>query len=153
MKSANEYEECIEEFRKALHGMERNGGVLAFYDRALSAGETWEPRLLQEIHDADIIVCQLSRDFLASDFCVLKELETAIQRKQRGEAELVAYVLHDCPWQKIPNLSQFQILDKPIRTFQTKHQYWTTIGEAIQKVVDTLRESTSRSPAFNRIRV
>ena len=62
--------------------MERNGLIRTWYDRALSAGEKWEARILQELNDADVIVCQLSRDFLASDFCVLTELELAIRRKE-----------------------------------------------------------------------
>ena len=89
-------------YRKDLKLMERNGLIRPWSDHALTAGELWEARILQELNEADIIVCQLSRDFLASDFCVLKELETAILRKQQGKAELFAYVLKECGWKGGP---------------------------------------------------
>src|ERR1035437_2496551 len=107
-------EKAIDELRKDLKLMERNGLIRPWSDHALTVGEPWEARILQELNEADIIVCQLSRDFLASDFCVLKELETAIQRKQRGEAELFAYVLKDCGWKEVTNLSKLQILTNPL---------------------------------------
>src|ERR1017187_2532215 len=133
-------EKAIEELRKDLKLMERNGLIHPWSDHALTAGELWEARILQELNDADIIVCQLSRDFLASDFCVLKELETAIQRKQRGEAELFAYVLKDCGWKEVPNLAKFQILPTPLPD-RNRDKYWRTVAEELQKTITKFRES------------
>ncbi|HMC59885.1 MAG TPA: COR domain-containing protein, partial [Candidatus Solibacter sp.] len=90
----------LDELRKGLKVMERNGLLRTWYDRELTAGEKWEPRIRQELIEADVIVCQLSRDFLASDFCMLTEFETALQRKASGEAELIAYVLKSCLWKE-----------------------------------------------------
>src|SRR5262249_40450778 len=97
---AHKDEKYVDELRKDLKLMERNGLIRPWYDRQITAGEKWEARILQELNEADAIVCQLSRDFLASDFCVLTELETAIQRKAAGQAELIAYVLRDCGWRE-----------------------------------------------------
>src|SRR5205085_8156529 len=73
---AHEDAKHVEELRKALKPSERNGLIQAWYDGEITAGEEWKPLLEQRLRDADIIVCQLSRDFLNSDFCVLNELET-----------------------------------------------------------------------------
>jgi hypothetical protein len=105
---------AIQELRKDLKLMERNGLIHTWTDHAITVGEPWEALIFQELNEADIVVCQLSRDFLASDFCVLKELETAIQRNQSGHAELFAYVLKDCGWKEVPNLAKFQILRDPL---------------------------------------
>jgi internalin A len=133
-------EKHIQQLQKDLKPMERNGLIRPWSDHALTAGEPWEARILQELNEADIIVCQLSRDFLASDFCVLKELETAIQRKQRGEAELFAYVLKECGWKEVPNLSKFQILPTPLPE-RNRDKYWRTVAEELQKTITKLRES------------
>ena len=144
-------EKAIQELRKDLKLMERNGLIRPWSDHALTAGELWEARILQELNEADIIVCQLSRDFLASDFCVLKELETAIQRKQRGEAELFAYVLKDCGWKEVPNLSKFQILPSPLPD-RNRDKYWRTVAEELQKTITKLRESPRPDrPTFPRL--
>src|ERR1019366_10049304 len=117
-----------------------------------TVGEPWEARILQELNEADIIVCQLSRDFLASDFCVLKELETAIQRKQRGETELFAYVLEDCGWKEVQNLKQFQILRDPLPDRKSaRAKYWRSVAEELQRTITKLRESP-RPPSRNRLR-
>ena len=132
----------VDELRKALKPTERNGLIQPWYDGEITPGEEWKPLIEQRLREADIIVCQLSRDFLDSDFCVLNELETAIQRREAGEAGLVAYVLHDCDW-KETKVAKFQILPseaKPIDGRSNKHKYWTEIADGIKAVVKKLRE-------------
>ena len=102
-------ESSIDELRKDLRVMERNGQVRPWYDRALTAGDKWEPAILQELNAADIVVCQISRNYLASDAC-MAELNAAIERNGRGEAVVVAYVLNDCGWKKEKGLKEFQML-------------------------------------------
>lgn len=135
-------EKHLNELRKDLKLMERNGLIRPWYDRALTAGEKWEPRILQELNEADVIVCQLSRDFLASDFCVLTELDNAIRRKEAGEAELIAYVLKDCGWKEVPKLQQFLLLPKdakPLIDWKDKDKYWRAVAGGIQTSLEGLQ--------------
>ena len=144
---AHKDEKSVNELRKDLKLMERNGLIRTWYDRALSAGEKWETRILQELNEADVIICQLSRDFLASDFCVLTELDTAIERKQAGEAELVAYILKDCGWRDVPKLKQFQVLPKdakPLSDWNGKDKYWRAVAEGIQRVLEKMQHDPRR---------
>ncbi len=132
----------VEKLRQALKPSERNGVIQSWYDGEITAGEEWKPLIEQRLREADIVVCQLSMDFLNSDFCVLNELETAIQRKEAGEAGLVAYVLHDCGW-KDTKLAKFQILPrgtKSIDEWQNKPKYWMEIAEGIKEAVNKLRK-------------
>jgi internalin A len=132
----------VDELRKALKPTERNGLIQSWYDGEITAGEEWKPLIEQRLREADIIVCQLSRDFLDSDFCVLNELETAIRRREAGKAGLVAYVLHDCDW-KETKIAKFQILPseaKAIDGRNNKHKYWTEIADGIKAAVKKLRE-------------
>ena len=96
-----------------------------------------------------MIVCQLSRDFLASDFCVLTELESAIQRKDTGEAELIAYVLKDCGWKEVPQLAQFQVLPKDAKAladWPDKNKYWRAVAEGIQAALKKLQKLRPSRP-------
>jgi hypothetical protein len=142
-------EKYVNELRKDLKLMERNGLIRSWYDRALIAGEKWEARILEELNDADIIVCQISRDFLNSDFCVLTELDKAIQRKEAGESELVAYLLEHCGWKEVPKLSGFQMLPqdaKPLSEWKGKQdKYWRAVAEGIQAVIKKLRQQPRAS--------
>ena len=144
----------VDELRKALKPTERNGLIQPWYDGEITAGEEWKPLIEQRLREADIIVCQLSRDFLDSDFCVLNELETAIQRREAGEAGLVAYVLHDCDW-KETKVAKFQILPseaKAIDGRSNKHKYWTEIADGIKAVAKKLREQGPMRSARERRR-
>jgi hypothetical protein len=78
--------------------------IRIWYGRAISPVEKCEPRILAELNEGDIIVCQLSREFLTSDFYVLTELDAAIARKEAGETGLVAYVLKECSGKRIANM-------------------------------------------------
>jgi internalin A len=140
-------EKYVDELRKDLKLMERNGLIRTWYDRALRAGEKWEESILRELNSADVIVCQLSRDFLASDFCVLNELDTAINRKMVGVVELVAYVLKDCGWKEVPRLKQFQVLPqdaKPLSDWNAKDKYWRAVAEGIQRVLEKMQKEPRR---------
>jgi internalin A len=137
-------EEYIERLRKELKLLERNGSIRPWYDRALTAGELWEPRILQELESAEVVVIQLSPDFLASDFCVLKELAAAIERKRAGRAELVAYVLRECGWKQVRELGNFQMLPKdlkPVRSWRDPDRFWRAIAEGVASSVEKLRRA------------
>ena len=139
---SHEDEKYVDELRKDLKLMERNGLIRTWYDRKLEVGEKWEPAIFQELKESDIIVCQLSRDFLASDFCVLRELDMAIARKVAGEAELVAYVLKECGWREVAKLKQFQVLPKdgkPLSGWRPKDKYWRAVAEGIQQAVEKVQ--------------
>ncbi len=145
---AHKDEKYVQELRKDLKLMERDGLVRIWSDQGLKAGEKWQPRILEELKQADVILCQLSRDFLSSDFCVLTELDTAIQRKEEGSAELIAYLLKDCGWDEIPRLKQFQMLPrgmKPLRAWKTKDEYWTAVAKGIREVLEKLQKEKSSS--------
>src|SRR5262249_28295448 len=149
---AHKDEKYVTELRKDLKLMERNGIILPWYDRALTAGEKWEARILQELNEADVIVCQLSRDFLNSDFCVLTELDIAIKRQELGEATLVAYVLTDCGWKEVLRLTAFQILPqdaKPLVDWKDKNKYWRAIAEGIQAAIKKLQKERIDRPSFS----
>jgi internalin A len=142
----------LDELRKDLKLMERNGLIRIWSDHELIAGHPWEQKILQELQTADVIICQLSRDFLDSDFCTLKELEIAIQRKTAGEAELIAYVLKDCGWQEVPRLKEFQVLPpgaKPLTDWK-KDKYWRAVAEGIQRAVVNLQKNPRRRSGISR---
>jgi internalin A len=151
---AHEDVDALGELRKQLKVMERNGQIRSWADGELRAGEKWEPRLMQELHEADIVVCQLSPDFLNSDFCVEKELEIAMKRREAEEAELIAFVLRHCQWQQVGRLKEFQILPcegKPLSKWADKDEYWLTIAEGIQGAIKRL-EARGPRPEWRRLR-
>jgi hypothetical protein len=139
---ARKDQDYVEELRKDLSVMERKGLIRTWYDRALTAGEKWEDRIVQELNEADVIICQLTRDFIASDYCMMTELDTAIRRQEAGEAELIAYVLKACAWNEEEKLNKFQILPenaRPLRRWGDRNEYWNAVAKGIRKALVRLQ--------------
>lgn len=130
-------ESSIDELRKDLRVMERNGQIRPWYDRALTAGDKWEESILHELKAADIVVCQISRNYLASDACIA-ELNAVIERRQAGECALIAYVLTKSSWKDIAALSEFQMLPKdgiPLSEWSNRDDYWQEVADGIKKAI------------------
>lgn len=141
----------IQELRKRLKILERNGDILPWSDHGIAAGEKWETRILMELAKADAIVCQLTADFLASDFCMFTELQTAIRKANSGEGVMIAYSLKTSGWKRVKELAQFQILPKPLKpVIQWKDQgaYW----EAVVDGIETALQNLQKDPRFQRKR-
>ena len=134
-------ESFLNELRKDLRVMERNGQILPWYDRALVAGAQWEPSILEQLNEADIVVSQISRNYLASDNCVT-ELKAAIKRSDVGEAVLVAYILTPCQWSELQGLPKVQVLPKdakPLAEWSNSDAYWSTVADGIREAVKSLQ--------------
>jgi internalin A len=142
-------EKSIDELRKDLSILERNGLILPWYDRALTAGKQWEPSILNELNAAGIVVCQLSREYLFSKNC-LTELNAAIERNQAGKAVLAAYVLNDCGWKEFRGLSKIQVLPKdgkPLLDWPDHHKYWRAVIDGIQNAIKKFQAEKESRPS------
>ena len=66
---SHEDEAYLNQLKKHLAGLERNGVVSVWYDRKVEAGADWEATILAKLHAADVILLLISPDFMASDYC------------------------------------------------------------------------------------
>lgn len=143
---AHKDQKHIKELRRHLKPAERNGLIGTWYDCEIIPGQEWRKEILDHLTRADMVVCQISPDFLDSTFCVLTELDIAITRKERGEAELVAYLLRLCAWKDEERLERFQMIGtKPLREFRDKDRFWHDVAEGIKVAVRALQEKRRRS--------
>jgi internalin A len=130
-------EDYINTLRKALRPLERNGLIQPWYDRALRSGELWDARIAGELESADVIVCQLSIDYLGSDYCV-KELDIALSQQRHGKAILAPYVLFECGWRKTP-LSDYQLLHGARampKDVVDRSAFWQSIADGIEAAIE-----------------
>lgn len=51
---------------------------------------------------ADVILLLISVDFLASEYCYSKEMETALTRHDAGTASVIPVILRPCDWKSSP---------------------------------------------------
>jgi hypothetical protein len=69
-----------DELETHLAIFKRRGLVEEGYDRKITPGHEWDSEIDDNISKADIILLLVSSDFIASDYCYGKELNTALTK-------------------------------------------------------------------------
>lgn len=126
----------LQQLKANLIVLERQNLCSVFYDGVIQAGEHWDKRLKDELHQADIFLLLISTDFLASEYIHEIELPTILKREQEGSAKVFPVILRHCLWKRTP-LAQLQAIlykDEPI---EVHNAYWH-VAELVADAIDQL---------------
>src|ERR1700738_504140 len=66
----------------------------------VAAGDDWNDKIQHKLDTSEIILCLVSRAFLASDYIQNKELPKALLNHDSGKAILIPLVLTYCSWER-----------------------------------------------------
>jgi WD40 repeat protein len=113
---AHEDELLLNQLKKHLQPLQRQGLIQLWYDREIRAGSEWEPEIKKQLDTAQIILLLVSPDFMASDYCYSIEMQRALERHQRGEATVIPIILRPVYWHGDPlgRLQAFPTDGKPV---------------------------------------
>ena len=82
------YSHKDEELRNALEVhlamLKRQGLIEAFHDRRIVAGEPLDEAIDAYLETADVILCLVSPDFIASEYCYSRAMGRALERHKAG---------------------------------------------------------------------
>jgi tetratricopeptide (TPR) repeat protein len=119
----------------------RNQGVIAnWHDRKITAGTEWEGQINEHINSAHIILLLISSSFLASKYCYDVEMNRAMERHNKGEAQVITIILRPVDWKGSP-FAKLQFLPKdarPIIKWPTRDEGFENVALGIRKVVEEL---------------
>jgi len=104
-------EELKTELMKHLEPLRRLHRIGPWHDRKIKAGDEWEKSIAGNIASADIILLLISIDFINSKYCYDVELQTAMERHEKGEVVVVPVILRNCLWHNMP-FAKLQALPK-----------------------------------------
>src|SRR5690242_14033992 len=100
------YSHKDEEFRDELDAhlslLKRQGRLLTWHDRRITAGEDLDSTIGNELESSQIILLLVSANFLASNYCYEIEMQRAIERHKNGTAVVIPVILHPCDWHSAP---------------------------------------------------
>ncbi len=127
----------LDELVPALSPLCRLNKLTLWYDRTIDAGADWEKEIMDNLANADIVLCLVSSDFINSDFCYKREFEVALADHQVGKKTIVPIRLRECDWDELP-LAKIQgrpnewlgSLDKLARD-----KAWTEISKSLKPVI------------------
>jgi hypothetical protein len=103
-------------------------------DRLIRGGENWADEIDVKIEEADIILLLISADFIASDYCVQREMKLALARHEQGEARVVPLFVRPSLYEKMPfaRLQGFPRDNRAVSTWQDPDAAWVEVVTGIR---------------------
>src|SRR5438552_896300 len=142
----------LEELKKHLTPLERQGLIAMKADIDIDPGMEWEREINHHLGKAHIILLLVSSDFIASDYCYKNEMKQAMERHEQGEARVIPILLRPVIWRETP-LGKLQVLPKNARTvteWRDRDKAWFSIAQEIEQVakqwLTKLLEASSKPP-------
>lgn len=126
----------VDELKAHLRPLQREGLAEVWYDGEINAGTEWETEIKKHLNTADIILLLVSPDFMNSDYCYSIEMKRALERRRRGEAEVIPVILRHVYWHGEP-LGKLQAL--PTDGKPVTDPDWYNLDRAFYNVVTGIR--------------
>jgi tetratricopeptide (TPR) repeat protein len=117
--------------------LQRQGVITAKHDRLIAPGADWTQVLDHFLNEADIILLLISSDFLASDYCYGREMQTALKRHQDHEARVIPILLRPVDWQSAPfhALQALPTNGKPVTSWSNRDAAFADIAAGIRQAI------------------
>lgn len=138
-------ESLRDELETHLAMLKRQGLVDAVHDRRITAGADLDAAIDGYLEDADVILCLVSPDFLASDYCYSREMGRALDRHRAGDVRVIPVILRHCDWQSTPlsGLRGTPRDNRPVKAWPDRDEAWLDVTRDIRQA---LAESAGASP-------
>lgn len=141
-------ETYLAELEKHLSTLKREKLINTWCDRKIIPGKNWEGEIDEAIQRSDIIVFLISPDFIASEYCIEKEVAAALERHSRRDAVVIPIVVRPVDWLSTP-IGKIQALPKdaqPISMWGNKDQAWLEVTKGIRAAIGELDKQRMSEP-------
>ena len=138
---AHEDESLRDELAGHLKIMERRGVIRPWHDRCLTPGQKWDSEINAQLAAADLVLLLVSADFIKSDYIWSHELDVAMKRHERGEANVVPVMLRavditDAPFAALQGLPTDL---KPVTSWPNRDEAWMDVAKGIRRTVEKIQ--------------
>lgn len=140
-------ETYLDQLKSHLAPLVRKGLIETWHDRQLVAGDKLDDAILTELHEADLIVCLISSDYIASYYCYEVELEEAFKCLENGDIKVIPVVLRSCAWQET-HLSEYLCTPtdgKPVATWDDEDSAFLDVVQSIKRAAESLKKKELES--------
>ncbi len=130
-------EELRNELETHLKLLQRQGLILSWHDRMITAGDEWKGEIDDNLDRADIILLLVSANFTFSDYCYDIEMERAMKRHEAGEARVIPVIVRDVSWHSAPfgKLQALPTDGKAVTLWPDRDTAWRNVADGIKKVI------------------
>ena len=121
-----------------LRPLRREGCIEAWFDRKILAGGVIDAEIEHELEACELFLLLVSPDFLASDYCVEREMERALERHRAGEARVIPIIVEPCHWETSP-LRELRALPRdgvPVSDWDNPNDAYVDIVREVRRILD-----------------
>lgn len=143
---SHEDEELRKGLEKQLSVLKREGSVLIWNYRDISAGDEWKRQIDEHLNSSQLILLLISSDFLYSEYCYEREMKRAMELHESGQVRVVPIILRPSDWKKAP-FGKLQAL--PANAEPVVSRKWGCVDEAfldiamgIRKIIEKMQLTT-----------
>ena len=130
----------LKALQAALSPLMRLNKLQLWDDRDIDAGDEWRKVIFQQLAEADIVICLVSADFVASDFCYQAEFGAALAAHRKGDKTIVPIMLRDTDWQDLP-LSEIQgVPGVWINSTANQDEAWSKVSKALRPALEHAKQ-------------
>jgi O-acetyl-ADP-ribose deacetylase (regulator of RNase III) len=125
---------------KHLSPLVRQGLISIWHDRMIRAGSNWEDDIDERLETARVVLLLVSSSFVDSGYCYGLEMKRALERRKRGEAEVIPVLLKPVSLRGL-QLEKLQALPKdgrPATEWSNRDSAFVDITEGLRAVVEGL---------------
>ena len=124
-------------FQQNLRVLEADGLLSPWFDRKILPSAEWGKEILDALAKADIVVCLVSLDFLASKYCTEVEMPRVIDRRKAKEVLLVSVILENCSWEN-REFAKYQVVlpgGKPVRKWARHRDAFNEVEKILRNLI------------------
>ncbi len=141
-----------EELTTIIVPMERDGLIESWNDGLIQPGALWDDAIKTNLHAADIVICLLSRHFIASKYIYQEEMPPVFKRVQQGTAKIIPIVVRSInlgatafgKYQCLPQDNHGRL--KAINEWQPVDPAWAQIDAKIRAIVNSFSVQPNQNP-------
>ena len=131
-------EAVLERLHTHLAVLRRDGYIEELYDREILAGREINIEIAEWLESSRLFLLLVSPDFLASDYCVEREMKRALERHQSGNAKVIPIIVEPCYWTATPlrDLKALPRDGKPISEWTNKNNAYLDVVQELRRVLE-----------------
>lgn len=144
-------EKFLVELKNHMTSLERAGRIKVWYDGKTLPGQEFKKEIDLKFESADVILLLISSDFMASDYCYLRELHLAMHRHNSGASIVIPVILRPCKWQQLPfgKLRTATKDDLPIALYKSRDEGYLEVVNAIEMAIDARSAIVQKTPRLS----
>lgn len=122
-----------------LTPLRSEGLIDTWYDRQILAGGRIDAEINRELESCDLFLSLVSPDFLASDYCVNREMRRALEHHRDDAAHVVPIIVEPCDWLSSP-LRELKALPhdgKPISEWPNPNNAYLDVVSELRRILET----------------